>query len=238
MRLITTSLLCLLFSLTCQAADPRFTVIPVDTTTEELQLYLRDDKDRGFKQFDRLKTWLAGQGKELRFAMNAGMYHADYSPVGLYVQQGQQLTPLNLGDAYGNFFLKPNGVFLLTQSGPMVVESSEYPPLAAKTILATQSGPLLLRKGVIHPAFKENSTSRLKRNGVGVVGNKALFVITEQPVNLYEMAQFFRDELHCQDALYLDGNISGIYSTELNRNDATVDLGPIIAVVQATTDAK
>jgi uncharacterized protein YigE (DUF2233 family) len=46
------------------------------------------------------------------------------------------------------------------------------------------------------------------------------------------MAIFFRDTLHCQDALYLDGSISGIYSVELNRNDVTVDLGPIIAVVR------
>lgn len=164
--------------------------------------------------------------------MNAGMYHADYSPVGLYVQNSLQRHPLNLDDAYGNFFLKPNGVFLLTKSGPRIIESSKYPSLAAETILATQSGPLLLNNGAIHPAFKPNSTSRLKRNGVGVIGKKVFFVITEQAVNFYEMAVFFRDELHCEDALYLDGSISGIYSVDLNRNDITIDLGPIIAVVR------
>jgi uncharacterized protein YigE (DUF2233 family) len=232
MKKIITALNLLLLCLICQAADPRFTVITVDTEHEELQLFLRDEKGKGFKRFDNLKTWLTAKNKQLLFAMNAGMYHADYSPVGLLVQNAEQVNPLNLADAWGNFFLKPNGVFLLTSSGPQVIESSEYPSLAKEVLLATQSGPLLLRRGQMHPAFKADSTSRLKRNGVGVLGKKAIFVISEQPVNFHEMATFFRDSLHCQDALYLDGNISGIYSTELERNDVTVDLGPIIAVVR------
>ena len=226
---------CLLLGLCClhaRAADARFTVITVDTTQEQLRLFLRDENGKGYKQFERVRDSLAAQGKQLHFAMNAGMYHADYSPVGLLVQDGQQVSPLNLGDAYGNFFMKPNGVFMLTASGPLVIESSEYPALASQAILATQSGPLLLRKGVMHPAFKADARSRLKRNGVGVIGNKAYFVITEQPVNLYEMAAFFRDELQCQDALYFDGNISGLYSLDLKRNDQTIDLGPIIGVVK------
>ena len=222
----------LLVSLRCQAVDPRFTVISIDTEHEELQLFLRDDTDKGFKRFDQLKTWLAARNKQLVFAMNAGMYHASYAPVGLFIQNTEQLTALNLADGWGNFFLKPNGIFLLKKSGPQVIESSEYPALARDVLLATQSGPLLLRNGVVHPAFKPESSSRLKRNGVGVIGSKAIFVISEQPVNFYEMATFFRDTLHCQDALYLDGSISGIYSVELNRNDATVDLGPIIGVVR------
>jgi len=232
MKTFISVLACLLFSLTCQAADPRFTVISVDTEHEELQLFLNDENGKGFKRFDTLKTWLAGKNKELRFAMNAGMYHSDYSPVGLYVQNAKQVSALNLADAWGNFFLKPNGVFLLTQAGPQVIESSEYPAIANGVLLATQSGPLLLRKGQVHPAFRPESTSRLKRNGVGVIGKKAIFVISEQPVNFHEMASFFRDALHCQDALYLDGSISGIYSVDLDRNDSTVDLGPIIGVVR------
>ena len=232
MKKILLLLAFLLVSLTCQAADPRFTVISVDTEHEELQLFLRDETGKGFKRFDQLKTWLAARNKQLVFAMNAGMYHANYAPVGLFIQNTEQQSALNLENGWGNFFLKPNGVFLLSKSGPQVIESSEYPALARDVLLATQSGPLLLRNGMVHPAFKPESSSRLKRNGVGVIGSKAIFVISEQPVNFYEMAIFFRDTLHCQDALYLDGSISGIYSVELNRNDVTVDLGPIIGVVK------
>lgn len=213
-------------------ARPRFTTIRVDVRTERIELFLRDDAGRTFNRFDRLRSWLAGRNERLRFAMNAGMYQPDFSPVGLLVQDGRQVSPLNLSDGDGNFFLKPNGVFFISESGPRIVESTEYPALARGVRLATQSGPLLVRNGVLHPAFKAASTSRLSRNGVGISGDTVVFVISEQPVNFYELATYFRDELHCPDALYLDGVVSSLYSTDLQRNDSTADLGPIIGVLQ------
>jgi uncharacterized protein YigE (DUF2233 family) len=213
-------------------AAPRFTTIRVDVRRERLELFLRDDAGHTFKHFDRLKSWLAARNKQLRFAMNAGMFQPDFSSVGLLVQDGQQVAPLNLSDGTGNFFLKPNGVFFVSQSGPRIVESTEYPALAQGVRLATQSGPLLVRNGAFHPAIAEASTSRLLRNGVGISGDTIMFVISEQPVSFYELAKYFRDELHCPDALYLDGVVSSLYSTDLQRNDSRADLGPIVAVVQ------
>ena len=215
-----------------EVANPRFTTIRVDIRTDRLELFLRDDAGRAFGHFDRLNTWLAGKNKRLRFAMNAGMFHPDLSPVGLLVQDGQQVSPLNLSDGAGNFFLKPNGVFFVSNAGPGIVESSEYPALAKSVRLATQSGPLLVRNGELHPAIGAASTSRLLRNGVGVSGNTIIFVISEQPVSFYEMAVYFRDELDCPDALYLDGVVSSLYSADLGRNDSKTDLGPIFAVVE------
>jgi uncharacterized protein YigE (DUF2233 family) len=213
-------------------ARPRFTAIRVDARTECVELFLRDDAGRTFNRFDRLSSWLAGRNERLRFAMNAGMFQPDLSPVGLLVQDGRQVSPLNLSDGDGNFFLKPNGVFFIDESGPRIVESTEYPALARGVRLATQSGPLLVRNGVLHPAVNAASTSRLPRNGVGLSGDAIIFVISEQPVNFYELATYFRDELHCPDALYLDGVVSSLYSPDLQRNDSTADLGPIIGVVQ------
>jgi uncharacterized protein YigE (DUF2233 family) len=213
-------------------AEPRFTTIRANVRTERIELFLRDDAGRTFNRFDRLKSWLASRNEHLRFAMNAGMFQPDLSPVGLLVQDGQQVSPLNLSDGTGNFFLKPNGVFFISESGPGIVESSEYPALAQGVRLATQSGPLLVRNGVLHPAINAASTSRLVRNGVGISGDTVIFVISEQPVNFYEIATYFRDELHCPDALYLDGVVSSLYSTDLQRNDSTTDLGPIIGIVQ------
>lgn len=213
-------------------AQPRFTTIRVDVRTERLELFLRDDAGRTFNRFERLKSWLASRNERLLFAMNAGMFQPDLSPVGLLVQDGREVSPLNLSDGAGNFFMKPNGVFFISESGPRIVESTEYPALARGVRLATQSGPLLVRNGVLHPAFNAASTSRLLRNGVGISGDTIMFVISEQPVNFYEIATYFRDELHCPDALYLDGVVSSLYSTELQRNDSTVNLGPIIGVVR------
>ena len=98
--------------------------------------------------------------------------------------------------------------------------------------LATQSGPLLVRRGVIHPAFRASSSSRLIRNGVGVTGNYAVFVISEKPVTFYELASYFRDELNCPDALYLDGVVSSLHSAELGRTDVKAELGPMIGVAR------
>lgn len=211
---------------------PRFTTIRVDVRRQRLELFLRDDAGQAFKRFDQLKSWLAGRNERLRFAMNAGMFQPDLSPVGLLVQDGQEVSPLNLSDGNGNFFLKPNGVFFVSDTGPGIVESAEYPTLAQGVRLATQSGPLLVRNGALHPAINAASTSRLLRNGVGVSGDTVMFVISEQPVNFYELAIYFRDELHCPDALYLDGVVSSLYSTDLQRNDYRADLGPIVGVVQ------
>lgn len=217
---------------TCLAQDARFTVVTVDPAKQELALFLHDQVGHPFNSFSRLEKWLRLRDKQLSFAVNAGMYHADFGPVGLLVQDGRQVAPLNLDEGVGNFFLKPNGVFLVGKDGPQVVASTEYAKLARGVRLATQSGPLLLRKGVIHPAFHPASSSRHIRNGVGVVGNKAVFVISNHAVTFHEFAVFFRDSLKCRDALYLDGSVSSLFSKELGRHDAAAQLGPILGVVE------
>ena len=211
-------------------AEPRYTVVKIDLRKERLELFLRDDAGVEFKRLDRLEAWLARHNRQLVFAMNAGMYHADFSPVGLLVQEGREVSPLNLSEGEGNFFLKPNGVFLVSGTRPRVVESSEYPALSKGVRLATQSGPLLLRRGRVHPALIPNSDSRKIRNGVGVSGHTAIFVISEDPVNFYEFALYFRDVLRCRDALYLDGTVSALHSLALRRTDFVRELGPILGV--------
>lgn len=213
------------------ADGKRFTICRVDVKRERLQLFLRDDAGQPFKRFEPLSKWLDAKGKKLIFAMNAGMFDRNYLPVGLMIVEGKQISPLNAATGEGNFFLKPNGVFLISDSGARVVETSEYPSLRNPAILATQSGPLLLRDNKIHPAFKPDSKNRLIRNGVGVsTDGTVLFVISEDPVNFYEFAALFRDKLHCADALYLDGVISSLHSSQLKRSDSRLDLGPILAI--------
>ena len=216
-----------------QIAGKRVTLCRVNVRKEHLQLFLRDEAGLPIKRFDRLTSLLQARGKRLIFAMNAGMYHADFSPVGLFVSGGQQITPLNTANGDGNFFLKPNGVLVITEAEVRIVEASEYPRIREKVLLATQSGPLLVQRGKIHPAFNPKSESRLFRNGVGVPSPEtAIFVNSEEPVNFYEFATFFRDALHCPDALFLDGTINSLYSTELKRSDFRMDLGPIIGIVE------
>jgi uncharacterized protein YigE (DUF2233 family) len=218
---------------TVEVAGKKVTVCRVEVKKEKLRLFHRDETGLPLKRLDRLAEWLGAQGQKLTFAMNAGMYHGDFSAVGLFVSDGREAAPLNGANGEGNFFLKPNGVFVVTEAGARVMETSEYPKLRERVILATQSGPLLLRAGRIHPAFNAESKSRLYRNGVGVPSPEvAIFAISEEPVNFYEFATLFRDVLRCPDALFFDGTISSLYAPELKRSDFKMELGPMIGVVE------
>ena len=209
------------------------TVCRVDTRVHRLRLFLNDEKDRPLKYFSGVNRLLLPHAEQLVFAMNAGMYHSDFSAVGLLIIDGQEINPLNLDSAPGNFFLKPNGVFLICDEGAQIIESSRYQQVATTVQLATQSGPLLVIDGALHPAFREDSTSRNIRNGVGVLSpHEVVFAISEQPVTFYEFATLFRNGLGCKDALFLDATVSSLYATNLGRCDVRASLGPIIGVTE------
>lgn len=212
-----------------------YTVCRVDTRTDQLRLFLRGDQGEYLKSFEGIDRALAPRGQRLLFGMNAGMFHPGLIPVGWFVAGGTEVAPLTLAEGEGNFFMKPNGVFLLTERGAQVVVSSQAAvirELKEKVLLATQSGPMLVIDGNIHPAFKPQSDSLLFRNGVGIASpHDVVFAISEGPVNFYEFATLFRDTLHCRDALFLDGTLSSLHSPELKRSDKKIDLGPMIGVV-------
>lgn len=212
----------------------KITVATLDPAKENLSLFLNDERGAAFRRFDTLASWLKSQGHTLVFAMNAGMYHADFHPVGLLVIKGTVKAPLNTATGHGNFFMKPNGVFYVRQDGSAgVMESLQFAAANFAAEIATQSGPLLVHEGRMHPAFNPMSASRLVRNGVGVSADGLVhFAISNGPVSLHEFATFFRDVLRCPDALYLDGVVSSLYAPRLGRNDNSTQLGPIFGVVQ------
>lgn len=238
-------LITLALAMPCRAVDfstltyqgTTFTLTRVNLDKEQLRLFLRDDEHKPLKSFAKIDAWLKPKGEQLVFAVNAGMYHGDFSPVGLCVIDGIQLTPLNLADDKGNFFLKPNGVFGITSRGALVSESTKLAKHPEKFLLATQSGPMLVIDGRIHHAFIVGSSNRLYRNGVGIVSAKeVVFAISEGPVNFHDFATLFRDALHCQNALFLDGTVSSLHAPSLKRSDKKMDLGPIIGITARLPD--
>src|SRR5277367_5688301 len=74
-------------------AGKHFTICRVNVREDHLQLFHRDESGQPFKRFDRLAPWIESRGRKLVFAMNAGMYHGDFSAVGLFVAEGKQLVP-------------------------------------------------------------------------------------------------------------------------------------------------
>ncbi|MGZ8347907.1 MAG: phosphodiester glycosidase family protein, partial [Allosphingosinicella sp.] len=130
----------------------------------------------------------------------------------------------------GNFHMKPNGVFAVAADGrPRIVRSQDWRPGSARW--ATQSGPLLVIGGRLHPRFDADGSSLNIRNGVGVAdADTAWFAISETPVSFGRFARFFRDGLGCPDALFLDGTVSGLWDPAALRQDDGYPLGPLVAV--------
>ncbi|RBP36316.1 uncharacterized protein YigE (DUF2233 family) [Roseimicrobium gellanilyticum] len=180
----------------------------------ELRWLGKDGKP--LRDFEGLRKELAEEGKRIAFATNGGIYENGPKPCGLTVCAGKELVPLNLNPGEGNFFLKPNGVFYVDDvKGAGVLEAAEYSRSGLKPRLATQSGPMLMRKGVLHPAFNVNSPNKRLRNAVGVHAStgQVIFVMSDRDdrikgrVTFHQLCQFFL-HLGCQDALFLDGDIS------------------------------
>jgi uncharacterized protein YigE (DUF2233 family) len=198
---------------------------------DDLRLFLNDANGQPYGSFGPVDQALAP--KHLAWAMNAGMYQPDLSPVGLYVEKGVQLHGLITRDGPGNFGLLPNGVFCIGKRFA-VVESLAFKADPPACDYATQSGPMLVIDGALHPAFRADSDSLHIRNGVGVSkdGKTAWFVLSEQPVNFDRFARFFRDDLGAVNALYFDGSISRLYAPEIDRQGGGFAIGPIVGVVQ------
>ena len=163
-------------------AGNRYTLCEVDASKEQLRLFLRDDKAQIFGHFSSIEESLAAEGKTLAFATNGGMYHANRSPVGLYIEQGQEEMRLITNAGPGNFGLLPNGVFCLREGRADVIETLAYRDSGMACASATQSGPMLVIDGALHPRFLPGSTSYYIRNGVGTSrdGRRVVFAISRK----------------------------------------------------------
>ncbi len=214
-------------------AQRPYTICTFDNLKDKLQLFWRGPDGAPYGGFEPLATALKQNGKSLRFAMNAGMYRPDASPVGLYVEDGRQITAANTRSGAGNFHLKPNGVFYFGHSGAGVMETGRFLKAGITPDYATQSGPMLVINGAIHPKIEPTGTSEKIRNGVGVKdGHIIIFAISDEPVTFYQFASLFRDTLNCPDALFLDGSISSLYAPSINRTDHWQPMGPIVGLVE------
>lgn len=215
-------------------AGKTFDVFTADHPREQIQLYWKDDKGEKFISLDDVKEYVEKKGKKLAFATNAGIYLEDNSPQGLYVENGKELRPLDTKKkvSNANFYMQPNGVFLLTKDKGFVVATDEYKNYKAQTIYATQSGPMLVIKGKVNPTLKKGSPNNgYIRSGVGInKEGKVIFAISNTGSNFYDFATLFRDILHCDNALYLDGAICRSYIPTLQRHQTGGNFGAMIGI--------
>jgi uncharacterized protein YigE (DUF2233 family) len=213
-------------------AGNSYTVCTVDAAQEDLRLFHKDADGAVIGSFGAIEA-LPEVGS-LAFAMNAGMYHDDRSPVGHYVEGGVETMRVIPNAGPGNFGLLPNGVLCITDTTALVYETLAYVAEEPVCRDATQSGPMLVIDGALHPRFLPDSTSRFIRNGVGTSadGTEAVFVISNTSVTFHEFGSFFKDYLELPNALYFDGKVSRLYSRAQGRSDFGFQLGPMVAVIE------
>lgn len=201
-----------------QSGGMLYTVAAVEPGRDRLRLHWKDPATgQPYRAFEAVKRRLKQRGEQVLFATNSGIYAPGLRPLGLHVENGRALVRLNDARSGGNFALLPNGVFWVRGGKAGVTETGAYRRSGLRPTYATQSGPLLVQAGRLHPAFNRRGTSFKVRSGVGVCRDgRVRFVISTGPVNFYTFAVFFRDTLGCPDALYLDGSISAYATPQVN----------------------
>jgi len=212
--------------------ESRFTVC--DAGKGRIELVAAGPREPVVRRLAELEAKLGRRAEQVAFAMNAGMYDEEGRPIGLAIVEGKQKHAINRRKGGGNFHLMPNGVFQVHKDGRAeVVTSASWKP-STTARLATQSGPMLVIDGKMHPAFDRDGTSRYVRNGVGIgPQGQPLFVISDGPVSLGKFGRFYRDELKARNALFFDGAVSALWDPAAGRRDLTKPLGPMVVAFKA-----
>ena len=222
----------LLFSSLGQKEESLILSYEVNLEKQNLQFFLKNESGEYYNTFYNLKKELENKDEELVFAMNGGMFMKDYTPLGLYIENGVEKHKINkTQEAFGNFYMQPNGIFYITEDKKGVVcKSTDF---ENKNIqYATQSGPMLVIDGKLHPKFNEGSKNLNIRNGVGILPNgNVLFAMSKKKINFYDFAQYFK-KLGCKNALYLDGFVSRTHLPSKGYKTNGGKFGVIIGVVK------
>lgn len=210
----------------------KFTHCMADPAKHRIVTDLGPDGGAPYRSLPNLAGGRAANAALVAFAVNGGMYDGEGKPIGYYVEGGDRLKELNRNEGPGNFHMKPNGVFFGT-NGKWQVRASDdfYSNVGDRPQFGTQSGPMLVVGGKLHPEISDDGPSKAIRNGVGVdTQGRAHFVISNQAVSFGKLAQYFRDELKTPNALFLDGNVSALWDPAKERLDNGALLGPLIVV--------
>lgn len=215
-----------------QKVDEQILAYVIDPQKSNLQLYWKNDEGEILKSIANLKSFVESKKSKLVFAANAGMYKSDFTPQGLFIQNKKVITPIDTGNGYGNFYLKPNGVFYINKDNNALVSTTNNFKMNDNIKFATQSGPMLVVNGEIHTAFKQGSSNLNIRNGVGILpNNHILFAMSKKEINFYDFALYFKTQ-GCKNALYLDGFVSRTYLPEKNWVQTDGQFGVMIGVTE------
>jgi uncharacterized protein YigE (DUF2233 family) len=140
---------------------------------------------------------------------------------GLFIEDFKIKIPLNNKNGNGNFYIKPNGSFLLTRYDVSVI-NTESTILDTNIRIGIQSGPILVNNSNISSSFNRFSNNKNIRSGVGIYIDKQnqkhiVFAISETPVSFFELSEFFYYKFNCINALSLESVNCAIYFPAYNH---------------------
>ena len=185
-------------------------VVRVRLDQARIDLKWRDQNDT---RIGTLASAMSAAGERSVFATNAGIFDRSFAPLGVHIENGQLLRPLNLEDGAGNFFWKPNAVFFIRDGNAGIVRADQFDP-AIQTEIATQSGPMLIEHGKVFDSVTASTSSWRTRSGVGVTrSGEVIFALSAYPCSFASFANAFA-ALDCPNAMYLDGQISAFRTKE------------------------
>lgn len=215
----------------------KYHLFVADLDSTKIRLHLLRPKHKS--SLGNVKDYLEAKKIEPLMITNAGMFTPTFEPEGLYIEENpEKKYSLDVGDqkSHLNFYLRPNGVFYIDNKNiPHIDTTQEFARLQKsrkfKVKLATQSGPMLVINGRIHPAFVKGSKNYKIRSGVGIINpKKVVFACTLHGSNFYDFAVFMKDIFNCKNALFLDGAISKMYLHDIDSTETGGQFGPILSV--------
>jgi uncharacterized protein YigE (DUF2233 family) len=197
--------------------EVNFAACEIDLRTDRLAMHWKSDTGQVYGSLRALDASLHKQGKRVICGTNGGIFDESQKPLGLYIENGTILRRSNLRrNAYGNFYLQPNGVFVLYAGRAEIVTTGEYETKsdAERRLIefANQSGPILVRYGDPNPLFAPGSPNTTTRNAVCVRGPAQVALVAAQdPITFHDFARVLKDRFRCASALYLDGSLSTFF---------------------------
>lgn len=171
----------------------------------------------GKKTYPEVLSDRAREGIHALLITNAGMYGTDNRPLGLLISPTGKLheayARTEAGPSHGNFSWD-SAVFQISDEGVASIVPVMTWRSSLHIVAATQSGPQLVNLGKINASIPVHSGFTFLRTAIGVdQNNRSLVnvVVSREPVTLFELADLMASNLHCSEALHLDGDLSAFY---------------------------
>jgi uncharacterized protein YigE (DUF2233 family) len=217
-----------------------YAVAQVDLRKQKIVFTASGDGQK--ETFPEVFSNLSREGIAPLLMTNAGIYGADNRALGLLISPKGKVHDVNarteIGSARGNFSWD-SAVFQISDAAAARIVPAKDWHGSSQIVAATQSGPQLASGGKVNSSIPVQSESSYLRTAIGVdEKNQSLVyvVVSREPVTLYELATFMVRNLHCSEALHLDGDLSAFYLPATPEKFLFSDPGQRIVTVLSVLD--